>query len=110
MPNFNIWTLPAGTQLINAVTTPSRSVTFSPGKLQQVQIYNAGSGTAFIEFGTGSATATIPTNDNITSVGGSMPIPSGAIVVFDFNNYNTIAAITASGTATVYCTLVQGRG
>jgi len=110
MVALNIRIIPANTQLINAATTPSRSITLSPGKYQQVQIYNAGSATAFIEFGVGSATATLPTNDNTTSVGGSMPVPSGAIVVFDMDRFDTIAAITATSTATVYCTLVEGRG
>ena len=68
-----------------------------------LRIFNAGSATVFITRGTSTVAAT-------TS---SYPIPSGAIEVITINNADAspvthVAAITASGTATVYFTVGWG--
>lgn len=92
---------PISTQIISGATTSS-SVTFTGalGLLRQVRIYNAGSSTIFVRFGQVSATAVVT----------DMAIPSGAIEVFDLVMNDTVAAITASSTATVYVTLGLGVG
>lgn len=70
----------------------------------QVRIYNAGPDTAFIHFGDSSVTAAVT----------DVPIPSGAIEVMSFMVPDQVvtgaymAAITASGTATVYFTTGVG--
>lgn len=65
-----------------------------------VRIYNAGPATVFIEFGTSAVTAATAT---------SIPVPAGAIETQVVGPAIThVAAITASGTATVYFTPGQG--
>lgn len=100
MAKWNFQPTAAGTQTISA-TTSSSSVNFAgaSGNMRQVLIYNAGSALAFVEFGRGSATAVAAT---------SMPIPSGAVEGFDLGVNDTVAAITASSTATVYVTIGIG--
>lgn len=94
--------IPIITKTISGTSTSS-SVTFSGalGNLRQVRIYNAGSSTIFVEFGQTAATAT---------TAASMPIPSGAIEVFDLRMNDTVAGITSTSTATVYVTLGLGVG
>jgi hypothetical protein len=76
----------------------------APGQRFQVRIYNAGPDTAFIRFGDSTVTAT----------SADVPIPSGAIEVMSFTVPEQdvtgayMAAITASGTATVYFTTGVG--
>lgn len=97
-----IWNFePISTQIISA-TTASSSVTFAGAlkNMRQVRIYNAGSATVFIKMGQVTATAAVT----------DMAIPSGAVEVFDMGNSDTVAAITASSTATVYVTTGLGVG
>lgn len=90
-----------------AATTTSLSVSFSSvnGKRKQYRVYNAGSSLAFVRQGTGTVTAVVSTSGQA----GDMPVPSGAIEVFDMGENDVIAAITASGGATVYVTLCEGK-
>jgi hypothetical protein len=73
----------------------------SPGGAT-VRIHNAGSATAFIEFGPSSAI--------VAALATSMPVPAGLVEAFTINPGIThMAAITASGTATIYATPGQGE-
>jgi hypothetical protein len=66
----------------------------------EVRLYNAGTETVFVNFGISTVEAT-------TAAG--MPVPSGAIEVHTVGPAVThVAALTASGTATLYAT--SGRG
>lgn len=76
-----------------ALTVPGAPITF------EVRLFNDGSSTAFIAFGSSTVEATAT----------SLPIPSGGVEIFAVNPATThIAAITASGTTTIYAT--SGRG
>lgn len=74
------------------------------GERFQVRIYNGGPDTAFIRFGSSTVNATTA----------DVPIPSGAIEVMTFTVPDQVttgaymAAITASGTATLYFTTGVG--
>lgn len=88
-----------------AATTASASAAIagSAGRGEfTVRVYNAGSATVFVKFGDTITTAT-------TS---NMPIPAGAVEVFSVQDSdgsaNYVAAITASGSATVYVTTGEG--
>lgn len=82
---------------LSATTTTSSASLKNGNAPMQVRIYNAGTATAFLNFGTSAVTAT-------TS---GFPVPSGAIEVITIPGNATTtyaAAITASGTASVYIT------
>lgn len=65
-----------------------------------VRVHNAGAATVFIAFGTSAVTA---------ATASGIPIPAGAVETFSAGPSVThAAAITASGTATVYFTPGQG--
>ncbi len=65
-----------------------------------VRVFNAGAATVFIEFGVSTVEA---------ATASSMPVPAGAVETFSVGPSVThAAAITASGTATVYFTPGQG--
>lgn len=96
-----------------AVVTASTSVTFAllpSARNYDVIVTNAGTKTAFINFGVTTATATVPaTNGTI----GAMPILAGAIYTFQKNsdslNRDTCAAIcSGTDTTTLYFTSIQG--
>lgn len=80
-----------------AVTTTSSSGTLDIYS-SSVRIHNAGTALAFIRFGTGTTTA-------LTS---DMPLASGATETFTKGSADKIAAIAASGTATLYVTNGEG--
>lgn len=66
-----------------------------------IRVYNSGTSICFINFGTSGSTASITT---------SMPIPAGAIEVFQLGAGVThVATITSSGTAVIYFTPGQGN-
>lgn len=96
-----------------SVTTSSSSVAFalpSSKKNYDVIVQNAGSATAFVTFGDGSATATLPGTSGTLN---AFPILAGAIYTLQKNsnaiNTDTCAAICASGqSTTLYFTSVQG--
>jgi len=71
-----------------------------PGGAYQVRVHNAGASTAFVDFGAA---------DVVAGTGDDLPIPAGAVEVLtvvstEQNRVTHAAAITASGTATVYFT------
>lgn len=107
LSNLNFRPLKDLTDVID-VTTSSTGVTFDQQQAEgrQVRLYNAGSATAFVRFGKGIETAVVSTSSQI----GDMAIPSGAIEVFNLDRNYAVSAITASGTATLYVTLGEGRG
>lgn len=64
-----------------------------------VQVFNAATVTVFVQFG----------DSTVTSTTAKMPIPAGAVMVFQIGPSTThIAGITTSGTGTLYAT--PGRG
>lgn len=75
---------------LNLPTAPSNS---------SVRVYNGTAVTVFVQFGNSAVAATTA----------KMPIPAGAVEVFQIGDATTyIAGITASGTGTLYAT--TGRG
>jgi hypothetical protein len=92
-----------GTASASATTSSAATALTLPSqvpKRTQVRVYNAGSVTAFILFGTSGVTATT----------GNMPVPAGAVEVLSVPEGTThVATITASGTATVYFTAGEGN-
>lgn len=93
---------PNGATVNLSVTTSSGNVALTGvGTGANVRLYNAGTATVFVAFGTSSAAAAT------TSAG--IPIPAGAIEIYTVGPTITyLAAITASGTATLYATTGQG--
>jgi hypothetical protein len=85
-----------GTQTVSATTT-SASVTVSAYS-SAVMITNAGTGTAFVRFGTGAQTAT--TADT--------PILPSMYYVLSKGQNTTVAVVCGTGTATVYVTTGEG--
>jgi len=85
----------AGTVSVSA-STSSGSVSLGSTVRHQVRVHNAGTGLVFVEFGTSAVTAATTTG---------IPLAAGATEVFTVSQTDThMAAITASGTATVYAT------
>lgn len=89
-----------------SATTSSANVAIGkpPTGAFQIRVHNAGSSTAFIAKGTSSS---------VTAATTGLPVPSGAIEVLTLNNTEKspithMAAITATGTATVYFTTGAG--
>lgn len=84
-----------------SATTSSSSVTLTePGitGCSALHVYNSGTGAVFVRWGVGAQTATTA----------DMPIPPGGTRIFNKDVADTVAAITASGTATVY--VMPGQG
>jgi hypothetical protein len=95
---------PAGTVTVAATTTSGSTRVALVGGGRNLLITNAGSGTAFIEFGTSTATAATTTG---------MPLLSGEILCIGRPDVSGApathaVAITATGTATVYVTTGDG--
>lgn len=90
------------------VTTSSAGVSFNEeyARDRQVRLYNDGSATVFVRVSKGIETAVVATSGQI----GDMAIPAGAIEVFNLGANYSVSAIAASGTATLYITLGEGRG
>jgi hypothetical protein len=90
--------------------TSSSSVTFSlPASRDnclEVMITNEGTATAFLAFGSGSATATLP---GTTGTMDATPILAGETMVLRKDRADTCAAITRSDTATLYFTAGKGN-
>jgi hypothetical protein len=92
--------------LFSPILTASLAVTTSTGRValaadaSTVRLYNAGTATAFVKFG----------DVTVTAATTNMPIPAGAIEAFRPPGASThIAAITSSGTATLYVTSGEGQ-
>ncbi len=86
-----------------AVTNSSGSVALSAvgEKASKIRVFNAGLVTAFVAFGSGATTASVTT---------SMPLAAGSIELFDKStDVETMAAITTSGTTTLYFTPGEGE-
>lgn len=111
----------AGETVPLSVTSTSSTVRFAnvPSvKNYDVIIQNAGTKTAFVSFGTGSVTATVPASTGSPPVGNgsvnNFPVLAGAIYTMQKNsdsvNMNdTIAAICGgTDTTTLYITSIQG--
>jgi len=88
-----------------AVTTSSASAAIKqqPTGAHQIRLFNAGSATVFWAAGSAGVSAAVT----------DIPLPSGAIEVVTLTNTNGgaathVAAIAASGTATLYLTTGQG--
>lgn len=96
---------PAGSATVALpVTAVSARVAVQSGlKNRRVRIYNAGTSDAAIEFGDSTIVAVFPTG----ATGASMVIPAGAVEVLTIGASN-LAAITATGTATLYITPGEG--
>lgn len=93
---------PNGTISISAVSSASVTGTLNATIAQNiaVRIHNAGPQLAFVEFSGVNSVVAITTT--------SMPIPVGAIEVVNIDQCAYAAAITTSGTATVYFTKGYG--
>ena len=95
---------PSGTVSLS-VTDATGNVRLTSPNPVAVRLYNTGTATVFFKAGPVGVTAAVT----------DTPIPSGAIEVFNLTPTVTIpggcshiAAITASGTATLYATVGQG--
>lgn len=98
----------AGNTIAMAVTTTSTATpvqalsSVGEGLAHHYRVSNAGAGSAFLAYATSSApVATIPVDG---TPGTGMYLPSGADIVFDLPHGCYFAAITPSGTATLYIT------
>ena len=92
---------PIGATVNIAVTTSTGRVALTDNTHlsgDDVRLYNSGSVVVFFAFGNSTIDATVT----------STPLAPGASEVFDAGRSTHVAAITASGTATLYAT--SGRG
>lgn len=109
MANVNPFVPSVGTTKTLSASSSSSSVTFDAKDVASstnasghsvIRVYNAGTATVFVRWGTGAQTAT--TSD--------MPIIPGVIEVFcKAWADDTFAGITSSSTATVYVTPGEGQ-
>lgn len=98
---------PCPTVALSATTSTSSAALSACGTATlNVDCYNSGSVTVFIGGGNGSATASVPTSTPSYS---SYHLGAGMDKVFDLGDSNFIAAITSTGSATVYCTSGSGQ-
>lgn len=96
---------PSGNGSALAVTTSSGRVDYNGGiGARHVRIHNAGSVTAIVALGGSAVTATIPTG---SQNGTGFPIPPGAVEVLA-SGQSFAAAITSSGSTTLYITPGEG--
>lgn len=63
-----------------------------------VQVCNAGASLAFIRFG----------DATVVSNAAQIPLPAGAIIVFDAASATHLSAVTAAGATTLYATCGKG--
>jgi hypothetical protein len=88
---------PSGATVSLAVSAASARVALPA---RSIRLHNSSEVTMFIAFGDSAVSAT---------VAAGMPIPAGGVEVFDVPGGPThVAAITASGTGTLYVTPGQG--
>ena len=92
---------PGGTTTL-AVSSTSASVALPSGAGSVAVTNLTGSAVCFVRFGASGLTASVPGN------AGDYPILPGATQVLDAGNATYLAAITASGTATLYITAGAG--
>jgi len=91
---------PGGTVNVAATTTTANVALASGAKDQVMVTNNAGGSLAFVAFGSSAVTATAAT---------STPVLPGAAYIFTVGTATHMAAITGTGTATVYATAGQGE-
>ena len=72
--------------------------------LRRVRVFNGGTVPAFVEFGGSAVTASVPSG----STGGGVPVAPGSIEMFTAAGADYVAAITSSGSATLYLTPGEG--
>lgn len=93
-----------------AISATGTSSTWSIGACGAATLnldcHNTGSVEVFITGGVGTAIATVPTG---TAAAGNYHLGAGMDKVFDLGAANTVAVITASSTATVYCSTGGGQ-
>jgi hypothetical protein len=94
--------LAGGVGIAASVTSASTTLNAIGIANTELYVYNAATTVAFVTWGVGAQTA--------TSTGtGAIAIPPGGTRVFEKGNADTIAAILASGTGTVYVMTGLGR-
>ena len=107
--NFNI----SGETISVSATTTSSSGTFVlPQSIAAVDslISNAGSVTVFVTCGVGSATAVLPGTGSPSAATKSIPVLAGETMTLAKGaTFGTCAAITATGTSTVYFSAGVGQ-
>lgn len=86
-----------------SVSTASTAIKQQPTGAHQLRLFNAGSATVFWAAGNAAVTAALT----------DIPLPAGAIEVVTLPNATAsptthVAAVTASGTATLYLSTGQG--
>lgn len=93
---------PNDANTVNLATGTSTGNVALPTRVSNgLRVYNSGTDTVFIKFGTSSSVTAATTT--------SMPIPGGAVEILSCPpTYTHVAAITASGTPTVYFTTGDG--
>lgn len=94
---------PSGTVSISAGTASATALLTTaslPGNISVRVHNNSTATTSFVEFGTTGTLTAITTT--------SIPIPPGAIEIFNIDQCGYVAAVTASGTGTIYFTKGYG--
>lgn len=95
---------PGATNILAVTTTSARiALTDAPASSQSrtVRLHNAGSALIFVRFG----------DSTVVAAATDMPLPVGAVESFNLPNSSSawhVAAIAASGTATLYATAGTG--
>ena len=93
---------PVETKTLSGTDTSS-SVTFTTatgGAVSQIRVVNTGANTVFLRWGTSAQTAVAATD---------LPVPAGAVEIFNKGHATIVAGICASGqTATVYISAGEG--
>lgn len=90
---------PCGATVSLSATTSSSNANITAGN-SALRVVNSGTGVAFIRWGVGTQTAVVTDLPILPSSMEVFGIPIGA---------NNVAAITATGTATVYATPGEGQ-
>jgi hypothetical protein len=96
--------VPAATASVSVTTsTASAALKGAPSGSFQLRLHNTGTSTVFYNIGSSAVTAAVT----------DVPLPSGAVEVITIQNPGNspethVAAITASGTATLYATTGAG--
>lgn len=82
-----------------AVPAPASASAAMNAGVGFVMLYNAGPNLAFVRWGVGAQTAVIT----------DMPMPVGTVQIFSKGVSDTLAAVCASGSATIYVTSGEGQ-
>lgn len=97
----------AGISSLLAVTTTSARVAFNTTPpSRHVRVHNAGPDTVFVTLGGAAVVATVPAGEKTAN--GGMAISVGAIEILSAAGQSNLAAITASGAASLYITPGEG--